>query len=357
LTNNSNLRHLWLTGLILDEDSARNLAEGFRQSRLEYLEVFPDVLKQQSAWQIVAYGIQSSSTIHTLAFFNLGEMPLGFVGNLLTELRTLQSLSFHNFEGDELCEILGDNLGKSSSLTKLALDNGRLSVISIKRLGQGLLQNTSLKILDFESCQLNHAHIAVLMEQWHPDLQIEALCLQGNNICDRGLQMLLSAITTGRMPIRKLDLSFNHSIGYKGLQLIGEALPSLKSLTDVNTTMCCDYTYVYNKRVTKYAQDKASRAILNGMKHALHLKRFYTWHNQLREDMENEFSFYDFLIRNGRYLLSSDQRLASTVWCHVLDWCQSRKRSFFASSKKRHIASAIYYFLCEQPSLVQSGRR
>ncbi len=353
LTNNTHLRWLMLRLLTLHEDSARNLAEGIRQSKLEGLVIFPDVLKQESTWKILCNGIQSSSTLQQLKFLNYGEMPSEILGNLLTALKTLQTLSFHNFDGDELFQILGENLERSSSLTKLAFLNGRFSEIAIMRLGRGLRQNTSLKILEFESCRFNHAHVTALVEQWHPDSQIEELCLVYNHICARGAQVLISAMAPGRMPVRKLDLSYNKDIGYEGLQLIGEALPTLTSLTSLSTAKCSSYEHAM-----KDARDKASRATLNGLKQALHLKYFDTSYNFVDLLIEDELYFYGCLIQCGRYMLSSEHELASTVWCHVLEKCQ-RSNSLVlpvSATPQTTIASVIFYILSEQPSLRHLGR-
>jgi hypothetical protein len=91
---------------------------------------------------------------------------------------------------------------------------------------------------------------------------------------------------------------------------------------------------------------KAAVAFLEGLKVALQLRKLDIAEEAIfQQEHANEISFYVGLIRHGRYLLATNHGLTSTVWCHILGKCQGP-----------HESSIIFYFLREQPSLVQPRR-
>jgi hypothetical protein len=174
--------------------------------------------------------------------------------------------------------------------------------------------------------------------------------LAENQICSAGVQVVMQAITTGLMPLQELDLSRNELIKYTGLQMIGVALPNLATLTKINVSKCCpDESSSGQMRETPEkteARFRASQALLEGMKRALHIAELDTQNYSFSPQLQSEINFYKCLIQHGRYLLTINHGLASTVWCFILG-------KFDEDDQGRCATGVIYYLLREQPNLVQ----
>jgi hypothetical protein len=101
------------------------------------------------------------------------------------------------------------------------------------------------------------------------------------------------------------------------------------------------------------AQDKAlhlaSHALLEAVKQNVRIKELKVNEQRLPSQFENEIRFYANLNKMGRYLLSTNHGLASTVWCYILAKCQA--------NAVRNKSGFIYFFLCAQPSLAQQAAR
>jgi hypothetical protein len=72
----------------------------------------------------------------------------------------------------------------------------------------------------------------LLVDGWRPNMTIRSLDLPSSAFDSSGLQILLGVVASGRMPLQELDLVLFDKSGrllYDGLQIIGEALPSLNS--------------------------------------------------------------------------------------------------------------------------------
>jgi hypothetical protein len=203
---------------------------------------------------------------------------------------------------------------------------------AINNLVQILRQSSSLTRLELDECGIDGDALELLVDRWHPSLTIRSLRWQSFSLGGGVLKTLLRAVASGRMPLHELDLSLYQCSVCHTLQILGEALPSLTNVTHVSLSL--------NGWDTRDLQNKASPALLNGMKVALQLQKLKITGNYiLSQEFPNEHDFYMSLIRHGRYLLAANHGLASTVWCHILEKCQGR--------------STVFYFLREQPSLIQ----
>jgi hypothetical protein len=340
LTTNTHLRELCLEYyLILNESNVMDLANGIRQSKIEKLTVFSNLFEnkdQSDLWPVVCSGIQASSTIQELylrfAFVPLSA-PFEWLGTILSSVPTLKKLTLYQFHRSDIGPVLSNNLSKSSSLSTLVLKNC-FTGFAINDLVNILRQSSSLTRLELDDCGINNGALDLLVDRWHPSLTIRSLRLQSWSRGGHALKTLLRAVASGRMPLHELDLTLHQCSVCHALQILGEALPSLTNVTYVSLSL-----NGWDKP-TRDLQEKASRALLNGMKVALQLQKLKITGNYiLSQEFPNEHDFYMSLIRHGRYLLAANHGLASTVWCHILEKCQGR--------------STVFYFLREQPSLIQ----
>jgi hypothetical protein len=340
LTTNTHLRELILDNLALDERSAVHLAFGIFRSKIKELIISSKVFGDQTVlWQHVCQGVQASSTIRHLLLSFEGEpvtTSMDWLGNILSSLATLEKLTLQKFPGIVIDQVLSNILSKSSSLTTLSLSTDADDV-DITRLVQILRhQSSSLKRLELEGYSIDNYDLQLLVDCWHPNLSIRSLCLRSTSLDSSGLQILLRAIAAGHMLLHELDLPRNFYLGFDGLRIFGEALPLLTTVTHVSfTSSAWDGNH----------HKKACQALLNGTKLALQLRKLEILDNDILHEIQNEINFYADLIQHGRYLLASHHGLASTVWCHILGKCQGP-----------HGVSSIFYFLREQPSLVQPRR-
>jgi hypothetical protein len=339
LMTNTHLRQLILNILALDERSAVDLADGICYSKIEELKISSKVFEDQMVlWQHVFQGVQASSTIRHLVL-SFGYTPvttsMDWLGNALSSLATLEKLTLKQFPGIVIDQVLSNILSKSSSLTTLSLSTDADDV-DVCHLVQILRQSSSLTRLELEGYSINNHNLQMLVDCWHPNLSIRTLCFNGTCFDSSGLQILLRAIAADHMLLHKLYLTRNFRLGCDGLRIFGEALPLLTTVTHVSFA----FSGLYGNH-----RKKACQALLNGTKLALQLQKVEISESDILHEFRNEISFYADLIQHGRYLLASHHGLASTVWCHILGKCQGP-----------HGVSSIFYFLREQPSLVQPRR-
>jgi hypothetical protein len=218
---------------------------------------------------------------------------------------------------------------------------------------QGLNNNASLKTLKLIGCNIGDSSIRLLVERWHPKSLLECLLLRNNNIGPEGAQLLFRA-AAAHPSMQTIDLSHNTGIGFEGLTFIGEELPLQLHLKDVRVDDCFKVTHYDDAMCPKAqkqaeARKQARHALTNGMKENQSITQLY---------LEDPFycastcwpvRFYAAVNQFGRrLLLSMDHQLAPMVWCHVLAKCQRRRE---------YATSFMYYFLCEQPTLVHRGGR
>jgi hypothetical protein len=340
LSTNTHLRELVLDKVDLDEINAVDLANGIQLSNIEELAVYSSVFDVQNEyWQQVCPGIQSSSTINKLELVferkQFATSSLDWLEHILSSIPTLQQLSFILCNGIAIDRVLLHNLGKASSLTTLSLKN--LDKVNIHHLVRVLSNSSaSLQRLELEYCAIDNSTLQRLVDCWHANLTIRSLSIKTSTFDYLGLQTLLRAVATGHMILHELDLAHHFQWGFKELQILGESLPSLTTVTHVSCTFLYSLTRQHDKL------KKANLAIVDGMKQAMQLRKVNISDHVILRDLEDEFRFYAYLIRHGRYLLATNHGLATSVWCHILERCQGP-----------HAMSTIYFFLREQPYLVQ----
>jgi hypothetical protein len=359
LMGNSTLNTLALSHPILEERAARVLATGIAQSNPETLVFLPssERTKQPEGFlRILFEGVRSMQNLKNIIDFGATSQQLVVLCECISSLHSLRELTIFCAKGCQSGLWLSQILTRTSSLTDLSLvvrDSGGIGFIGITLLAHGLRCNASITTLHRASSTVDDKCLELFLELWQPSSPIRELSLFNNEIGLRGARQLLRAIAD-HPTMHVLDLLCNENIGYEGLRMIGEETLHQTSLTDISVGDCVAWVKYPNPDCEDArAQDKASlqagRALLEGVKRNVRIKKLDVSNLHLLPlGVENEIGFYANLNKMGRYLLSTDHELASTIWCYILAKCQSQS---VVDNKE----SIIYFFLSAQPSLVQQA--
>jgi hypothetical protein len=195
--------------------------------------------------------------------------------------------------------------------------------------------------------------LELFLELWQSNSSIQKLSFYDNAIGPCGAQRLLQAVAD-HPAMHVLNLQCNENIGYEGLRMIGEEILHQTSLAEIEVGRCAKWTEhpdpdCKEARAQEMASQKAGLALLEGVKRNVRIKKLGVSNLHLLPlGVEKEICFYANLNKMGRYLLSTDHELASTIWCYILAKCQSQS---VVDNKE----SIIYFFLSAQPSLVQQA--
>ncbi len=128
----------------------------------------------------------------------------------------------------------------------------------------------------------------------------------------QGVQALSTIRELGSIPLNELDLSLHYHVGDNGLKILGEALPSLTSLTHVSVS----WNYREKQLIWDNAK-QANQALLDGMKLAMQLRKM---------DVADDAILQDFKT-------SSDA--AGIYWQPTMDWLTRYGVIFWKSAKDR----------------------
>jgi hypothetical protein len=272
----------------------------------------------------------------------------------MSALTTVQELSVSCAEGCQGGLRLSQILTRTASLTSLYVRDENLGEIGISFLAHGLRCNTSVTTLQLHSCQIDDECLAAFLELWQRDSPIRKLSFSDNHLSCRGAQLLLRAVA-GHPAMQEVFLWGNHNIGYDGLIMIGDELRHQTNVTKVNVHECATWIEYPNPdsseaRAQNTGLHRAGRSLLEGVKQNVNIKEIDASRQHLPLDVENEIDFCANLNKMGRYLLSTNHGLPSTVWCYILAKCQSKS---IIGNKE----SLVYFFLCAEPSLVQQAAR
>jgi hypothetical protein len=346
LMGNSHLRYLSLLPPIVEERVARVLATGIAQSKL--LELCFVEKQQLHIWQILLEGMRSLSSLQELTFITVTAEALSVLRNSISSFPLLQKLNVFDVSGSDYGLSVSQILMKTSSLTSLRLIEVKyLGEIGITVLAHALRSNTSVTTLQLSQSNICDSCLESFLELWLPTSPIRELSLDGNNIRIQGAQQLLRAVAN-HPAMQVLNLRHNKNVGYDGLLMIGVELLSQTNLAEMDVSGCSTWhEYQQPDCEQARAQDKAlqlaSHALIEAVKQNVRIKELKVDEQRLPSQVENEISFYANLNEMGRYLLSTNHGLASTVWCYIFAKCQS--------SAVHNKSSLIYFFLCAQPSL------
>jgi hypothetical protein len=236
--------------------------------------------------------------------------------------------------------------------------NWRSGESCIRDFGVAWRNSTSLRTLFLSKNYITNESLNVLMggHAWPHPMPLKTLYLCHNAIDSDGALLLLRAIAN-HPTLEVLTLDHNTNIGYAGLQLIGNEVHTLRQLKFLSLTYCAtDASPLQQMAESDSSSDsnndeatavvaariKAARALLEGIKANHSLLTFGISNNGL--PMEEEIYWYVEFNQFGRSLLLQ-RHMPATVWCHVLAKCHRRPQRG---------NDLLYYFLREQPHLVQT---
>jgi hypothetical protein len=354
MIRNTQVRSFEMESFVLNEQQCRSLAAGIAQSELATFRVKNGVTSVQT---ILFDGIQASQSIRKIVLDNVPIEDLnGLEGLVMPSLQTLE-ISGASHWNLQYGHLVSNSLARNASLTKLSLTGcaiGDDGLIPLVMLELPSLPLTSLKI---DNCGIGDNIARMLADHWLPFLtNLKTLELQENNIGPGGARQLLRAVT-GCPAMQELTLTENRSIGYAGLSLIGEELPHVQ-LKSVVICECADYIpYTNSSSNEAIAQERAwqdaGRALIDGVRRNLHIKNLELnsiFDMILPLEISQEIDFYTKLNELGRYLLAipanDDRALPLGGWSYILAKCRDRFEPDTAPS-------LIFFFLSEQPTLVQ----
>jgi hypothetical protein len=365
MIGNTQLRELRLSYVRLNEQDATYLAKGISQSNLERIQIEDDCTESAVARKRLYQGISQSTTIQEISLNDVKVEVLDGLGEVVLALKHLEQ-----FEVEGLYGFLDPRLSQMaydafmSTITHLRLCNFELGDFAMA--AQGFHNNTTLKILELSGCDVDDGHIRLLVEQWHSRSPLERLILAGNEIGPAGAQLLFRA-AAAHSSLLFIDLSNNEGIGLKGLKIIGQELSTQLHLEVVSIQHCANVIH-YDDETCPEAQlqaeaiQQARCALMNGMRINQSIIHFILFDDRL---ISWTVHFYTAINQFGRrLLLSSGQKLALPIWCHVLAKCQQQPidatnymypfwgKQPLCQQQPNYATSFMYYFLCEQPHLV-----
>jgi Ran GTPase-activating protein (RanGAP) involved in mRNA processing and transport len=202
------------------------------------------------------------------------------------------------------------------------------------------LASTHLQRLDLHNCVNQtsngslHAQIdacRALANGLRHCTTMKRLVVGGNNLSARGVTMIMQALAN-HPSIRVISIKYDYSIDLAGVHKIGLALLRMTQLQQLNLDYAVEY---WPRRQTKLAL-KAGQALLDGVKHNIHLTNFSF--GGLDQKWRQPIKFHVNLNKICRPLLGS--AVSSALWPDIF--------AKFVGSKK---ISRVYFLLREQPWL------
>jgi hypothetical protein len=237
-----------------------------------------------------------------------------------------------------LCE----GLGRTSNLLGLSLQQCKLDDDATRMLFNALLNHRSMKSLNFAESRIGDAGIAALVDNWPEDSKLELLDLRSNQITTDGVQRLMTALPNHRA-MKTLNLMGN-GFGFEEVEMIANHLPNLK----IREFLIGDVSMVDKVRRI-HVMDRW----LEGIKANHFLQTIYMHGNEdFRLEFMDEIDFYTKLNKYGRYLLPIANDVPPALWSLI--FAKSRTERDFT---REYSASIIFYFLVEQPHLVNERKR
>jgi hypothetical protein len=330
------LRKLCLDGysLQMTEPGGQALTRGICQSNLECLTIWHSTEQNQSELyrRLLFDVLRENKSITTLELMRIPGPGLGYDFTLLSE-----------------------GLRRNTSITSLLLDSESFLERNIELLfSRGLRHNTTLTELKFQKCGNCNDMFRWLEVHWPVDSSIDSLSFKVTNLETMFDARPLLRVVAGHPVLRKLELStlsdtYADHTGYDVLTIIGEGLFNQQHLTDVNLSSCAFFAPDnLNDEDTKGRYERArlaaGQALIEGMQNNPHIQNLNVQGNGFATHVEHDISYYAFLNRNGRFLLSANDGVATSVWPTILAKCQ----------RQHEISQSLtFFYLREQPHLVQ----
>ena len=153
----------------------------------------------------------------------------------------INSLNMYNIKmDDEMVDILVEALRINSFISKVSLNENKLTPKSASKVFTILISNPKITNLEIISNQLNDDSIkelAEVLKELPKNRDCINIVLRKNNFTEIGAQALANAIEEN-VPVCWLDLRDNKNIGDKGVEVIALALSKNHNLTGLDLIKC-----------------------------------------------------------------------------------------------------------------------
>lgn len=223
------------------------MARGISQSKLRSVEfLHPSALLQQS----VFHGAAASSTITTIGFMD-AKLNMRQIATLLRNV------------ADAPMNPLYLSVTPKCRITHLSLGFSQLHDMDMLILAIALSNSNSMESLLLEHNCITDIGVLYLCQHWHPNLPLREVKLSWNKLSGTGAVALLH--TSVQYPtLQCLQLGGNDKMDFQGLQLIGEQLPHLTALTQLEIYNCVSPSF-QPALCRADAQQAATRALAQGL--------------------------------------------------------------------------------------------
>jgi hypothetical protein len=320
-------------------NAALPLAEAICHSQVSEIRIIDDsgfVIDEQVLRILFQKGFQASGRVFK-SLEILGQ--LDDASSLSEILSCVQSLclfllvSKPQLRANRMLLSLSGGLQHTKTLTSLTLLHYKLNDQCMMLLGRGIRNNKSVTSLLLQNNEIGDSGVIAFFGNWQDDSILESLALPFNRIGPVGAERIVTALTNS-CAMASVNLS-NNPVGDDGLRRIGELLLDVRLRT-------LNLSWYYHSSDDKAANQRAGQSLLRGMQNNYALVDLtLDGHFNYRGEVRVAIRFYEDLNASGRnMMLIAD--LPPTVWCHILALCK----------QKSNAISIIFYFLTEQPHLV-----
>ncbi len=189
----------------------------------------------------------------------------------LKQLRVMEQYNCGSYNG-----FVTEVLTHYPSLVALTLDFWYMRIQDMHSLATAQHHCRSLKTLMLTHLEIDDAIVQCFVDNWHPDSNLRYLFLPWKKLGLSGCSCTVSSSTASC--IKKIELHDNN-IGFEGLRLIGNFLPSLQHVTHLQIENCVHLHHFHDftceaAHQQEQARHRAGQALLNGIKDNVYMKEF-----------------------------------------------------------------------------------
>jgi Ran GTPase-activating protein (RanGAP) involved in mRNA processing and transport len=247
-------------------DGAQLLRQAIAASQLRHLHL--NKIMCCELQKVLLQGVAQSNTICRLT---ISESPI-YVAQVVARLLLVVVVPDHYITIPM----------RSCRLTHLTLTYCNVQDDDVKILFANLATNHSLVSLDLTENLITSVGVGYLCKTWPRDSSLQSLNLSCNRIDSSGATLLFIA-SMQRDALKSLLLIGNGDIGYQGLEGIGELLPRLTCLQQLEITNCVCPSTSSNKLscADPSGRDAACEALVRGLRNNTSLLSLAVGSNRL----------------------------------------------------------------------------
>ena len=314
----------------------------------------------------IGYLAQAAASLRELRFchneYDLSIADAHCLGQGLISNTKLTSLDLTGCGLDDqaICTLVDSSKGLRN-LEHLSLDFNTFGDVGVEALSKGVLRDKDSRLRDLSlfGNRISADGAEELAEALRRNHTLTRLILSFNRIGDEGAAALASALTVNTT-LQNLWFPSN-SVGPAGIQAFCDNLPKMDGLEQLNVGLLLD--------------DSAANALASAVKDnlrlfVLHMEKAiydessgeFDGSSGCRSSSDDTLDFYLRLNRSGRRLLRDRNTVSPALWPHLLAQTQckeannyeSESRDEVYSAKRNSIPDVLFYFLRQNPDLLES---